>query len=132
MVKVPDDIRAIFTKQRVIPMATADLSGYPNVVYVGMWYWSDEETLCISDNYMNKTMKNLMENPLVAFNGWADGKSYQIKCRVCIENSGPRFDEIRRLATTGQRQYPGKAAVFCKVEEVFQGNGGPGAGQKLV
>ena len=38
MVKVPDDIRAIFTKQRVIPMAAADLSGYPNVVYVGMWY----------------------------------------------------------------------------------------------
>jgi predicted pyridoxine 5'-phosphate oxidase superfamily flavin-nucleotide-binding protein len=132
MVKVPDEIRALFTKQRVIPMATADLKGLPNVVYVGMWYWSDDETLCVSDNYLNKTMKNLNENPQVSFNCWADGKSYQIKCKVSIERSGSRFEEIRRMATSGQRQFPGKAAVVCKVEEVFQGNGGPGAGQKIA
>ncbi len=132
MVKVPDEIRALFTKQRVIPMATADLTGGPNVIYVGMWYWSDEETLCVSDNYLNKTKRNLSENPQVAFNCYADGKSYQIKCKVGMETSGPRFEEIRRLATSGQRQFPGKAAVVCHVEDVFQGNGGPGAGQKLV
>jgi hypothetical protein len=29
------------------------------------------------------------------------------------------------------RQFPGKAAVVCVVEEIFQGNGGDGAGKKL-
>jgi len=132
MVKVPAEIKAVFEKQRVIPMATADKHARPNVILVGMWYWADDETLVVSDNYLNKTKANLMENPIVAFNGWADGKSYQIKCRVHWETEGPRYEQIHKMATTGTRQFPGKAAVVCAVEEVYQGSCGQGAGAKLV
>jgi hypothetical protein len=132
MVKVPPEVKAIFEKQRVIPMATADKSARPNVILVGMWYWADDETLIVSENYLNKTKANLLENPVVAFNGWADGKSYQIKCRVHWETSGPRYEQIRKMATSGTRQFPGKSAVVCAVEEVYQGNGGDGAGKKLA
>ena len=38
MVDVPEEIREVFTQQRVIPMATCSLSGVPNVAYVGMWW----------------------------------------------------------------------------------------------
>ena len=131
MTKVSPEIMAVFEKQRVIPMATADKRGRPNVILVGMWYRADDETLVVSDNYLNKTKTNLEENPVVAFNGWADGKSYQIKCRVHWETSGPRYEQIRNMATSGTRQFPGKAAVVCAVEEVFQGSGGQGAGQRL-
>ncbi len=131
MVKVSPEIKAVFEKQRVIPMATADKSARPNVILVGMWYWADDETLVVSDNYLNKTKANLEENPVVAFNGWADGKSYQIKCRVRWETSGPRYEQIRKIATSGTRQFPGRAAVVCSVEEVYQGSGGDGAGKKL-
>jgi len=77
-----------------------------------------------------KTRANLEDNPVVALNGWADGKSYQIKCRVYWETSGPRFKQIRKMSTSGTRQFPGKAAVVRVVEEIFQGNG-VGAGNKL-
>ena len=66
MVKVPPEVKAIFEKQRVIPMATADKSARPNVILVGMWYWADDETLIVSENYLNKTKANLLENPVVA------------------------------------------------------------------
>ena len=132
MVKVPVEIKAVFEKQRVISMATADKHARPNVILVGMWYWADDETLVVSDNYLNKTKANLQENPFVAFNGYADGKSYQIKCKVHWETSGPRYDQIRKMATGGMRQFPGKAAVVCAVEDVFQANGGDGAGKKLA
>jgi uncharacterized protein len=132
MVKVPVEIKAVFEKQRVIPMATADKHARPNVILVGMWYWADDETLVVSDNYLNKTKANLQENPFVAFNGYADGKSYQIKCKVHWETSGLRYDQIRKMATGGTRQFPGKAAVVCAVEDVFQANGGDGAGKKLA
>ena len=112
-------------------MATADKKARPNVILVGVWYWADEETLVVSDNYLNKTKENLEEKPIVAFNGWADGKSYQIKCRVHWETSGPRYERIRKLATSGTRHFPGKAAVVCSVEEVYQGSRGEGAGKKL-
>ena len=37
LVKVPEDVRKTFEKNRIIPMATADPSGKPNVILVGMW-----------------------------------------------------------------------------------------------
>ena len=54
------------------------------------------------------------------------------KCRVHWETTGPRYEQIRKMATRGTRQFPGKAAVVCYVEEVYQGSGGDGAGKKLV
>ncbi len=34
MVKIPEEARAVFDKQRVIPLATVDKTGKPNVVMV--------------------------------------------------------------------------------------------------
>ncbi len=132
MVKVPEEIKKIFEKQRVIPIATADKKARPNVVLVGMWFWADDETLVISDNYLNKTKKNLEENPQIAINGWAEGKSYQIKGKVHFETSGPLAEKVKEIANRGERKFPGKAAVVVKIEEVFQGSGGQSAGDKLV
>ncbi|MCX6654843.1 MAG: hypothetical protein NTY03_06945 [Candidatus Bathyarchaeota archaeon] len=56
---------------------------------------------------------------------------YQIKCKVHWETSGPRYEQIRKMATSVTRQFPGKAAVVCVVEEIFQGNGGDMASKKL-
>ena len=67
----------------------------------------------------------------MVFNGWADGKSHRTKCRVNWLTSGPRFEQIRKMATRGTRQFPGKIAVVCAVEEIFQGNGGDGVCKKL-
>ena len=36
-VDVPEDMKAVLEKQRIIPMATADASGKQNVILVGMW-----------------------------------------------------------------------------------------------
>jgi len=121
MVKVPEEVRKTFEKQRVISIATADKNGRPNVVVVGMWFWADEETIVISDNYLNKTKMNLESNPQMALNGWAEGKSFQVKGRVEYQTSGPLYDRVRSMATSGQRQFPGKAAVVVHVEEVYRG-----------
>lgn len=132
MVKVPEEVRKVFEKQRVIPFATATSTGIPNIALVGMWWWEDDETMVISDNYLNKTKNNFIENPVAALNGWVDGKSYQIKGVVEYQNSGPLYEKVRVRATSGQRQFPGKAAVVIKVTEVFQETGGESAGIKIA
>ncbi|MBN1682631.1 pyridoxamine 5'-phosphate oxidase family protein [Candidatus Bathyarchaeota archaeon] len=132
MVKVPEEIRKTFEKQRVIPFATASKNGIPNVALVGMWWWEDEETLVVVDNYLNKTKTNFMENPVAAFNGWADGKSYLVKGNVEYQTSGTLYEKVRIRATSGQRQFPGKAAVVIKITEVFQETGGENPGIKII
>ena len=47
----------------LIFLATASPDGTPNVVPIGFARPIDEDTILIADNYMNKTRKNLEQNP---------------------------------------------------------------------
>ena len=134
MVVVPEDVKKTFEKHRIIPMATADPSGKPNVILVGMWWWEDEETLVVVNNYLNKTLKNLETNPHVAFVGRDREKlkCYQIKCSAEIRDEGPLYEKGHEMATGRERPLPGKAVVVLKVEEVYQALGGPGSGDRIL
>jgi len=133
MVKVPEEIKGIFSKQAAIPMSTSDKKGTPNVIYVLMWWWRDDETIVVVDNFFNKTRKNLEENPKASFVCFNQelGKSYQIKCSTKLETSGSLYEEGNKKAREWKPPLPGKAVVICKVTDVYQALYGPGAGSKL-
>ena len=134
MVRVPDEVRAVFEKQRVIPMATADPSGKPNVVLVGMWWWEDDETLVVVNNYLNKTLRNVEANPRVSFVAWdrEARKSFQIKCGAEIRAEGPLYEKGRKRAHERERPLPGRSVVVLRVEEVYQAAAGEDAGTRLL
>jgi predicted pyridoxine 5'-phosphate oxidase superfamily flavin-nucleotide-binding protein len=134
MVKVSEEMRLVFEKQRLLPMASADASCKPNVIYVGMWWWEDEETLVVVDNFLNKTRKNIDENPWVSFVAWdrEARKSFQIKCSAQLQSEGPLYEKGREKATSRERPFPGRAVVVLRVEEVYQASAGPDAGKRLL
>jgi len=132
MVKMPPEIRDVVAKQKPLPIATADKSGKPNVVFVTMWKLLDDETIMIVDNFFNKTRKNLEANPnmaIVAYDGEVK-KSYQIKGTVDIETKGDRFAGAKEMADS--KKLPGKAAVIFHVKEIYDATYGPSAGKKLA
>jgi len=138
MVKVPEEIKNLISKQSLpnftgLPMATSDTSGTPNVIYVLACWWSDDETLCVVDNFLNKTRKNLDANPKASFACWDQetGKSYQIKCDAKVLTEGPLYEEGHKKAQANEPPLPGKAVVACKVTDIYQALYGPGAGDKL-
>jgi len=134
MVKVPDDVKRTFEKMRVIPIATADTTGKPNVVLVGMWWWEDEETLVVVNNYLKKTLANLEANPQVALVGRdsEERRCFQIKCSAEIQDEGPLYEKGHEMATGRERPLPGKAVVVLKVNEIYQALGGPGSGDRIL
>ena len=134
MVKVPDEVKDVFEKQRVISMATADISGRPNVILVGMWWWEGEDTLVVVDNYLNKTRRNLEANPQVAFVGWdrETRRAYQIKGHVEILEEGPLYEKGHKRAAGKERPLPGKAVVVAAVEEIYEAMSGESAGDRIA
>jgi predicted pyridoxine 5'-phosphate oxidase superfamily flavin-nucleotide-binding protein len=132
MVKIPADVRETVEQQRVLPIATADMTGKPNVVFVGVWKILDDETIMIVDNYLYKTKKNIEENPRLAFVVYdrEKKKSFQLKCSVNIETSGKRFEEARTMAES--KKLPGNAAVILTVKEIYDANPGSNAGKRIL
>ena len=119
-------------KDNLVFLATATTDGTPNVVPIGFAKPMDNKTILIVDNYMNKTHKNLENNPnasLVLRD--ASACPYQFKGTVEIIEEGKYFDEAVDWAKSVMSQLAPKAAILLKVEEIYSIQPGPEAGKKV-
>jgi predicted pyridoxine 5'-phosphate oxidase superfamily flavin-nucleotide-binding protein len=138
MVKVPEEAKAVFDKERIIPLATVDKAGKPNVVMVAFWWWVDDEHVAVVENFLQKTHDNLAATKwgcMVAYD-MSVHKSYQIKCKAEYLTSGPLFDEGRKrveeFMKNNPMEMPGRAVWKLKVEELYFTAPGPNAGKRLA
>ena len=131
--KLTAEVKEVMSKVRIYSIATASKDGVPNVVPAGMFMIKDDETIWLIDNYMDKTLKNVKENPVVAFYAWdpESPNSYQVKCSVTIENSGPDYEEAVKIAHSKSEKYPAKNLLKLKVQDIFYVTPGPNAGKKI-
>lgn len=136
MAKMDERVKEMFQKQRDVVLATASKEGIPNVVVVGAKKIIDDETILISDQYFDKTLANIKENPRVAVTVWEKAEGYQIKGTVTIETSGPRFEETARwIEDLGKKfnlSLKSKGAVIIKITDIYDISPGSNAGQKIT
>jgi predicted pyridoxine 5'-phosphate oxidase superfamily flavin-nucleotide-binding protein len=113
-------------------LATSSKEGIPNVVPIGFARPIDEETILIADNYMNKTRKNLEENPNISLvTKDATKCPFQFKGKIEIFESGKYFDIVTEWGQNAMTKLTPKAAILMKVEEIYSIQPGPDAGKKI-
>ena len=134
MVKLTEEMKNEINKSRLVPLATASASGEPNVVPIGMFFLKNDETLWIVDNFMQKTLKNVLANPKVSLYVWSpEAKdSYQIKGTVTVVTSGAELAEAKAFADSKRPGMPTKGLLKMKITEVYSVSPGPNAGKKLL
>jgi predicted pyridoxine 5'-phosphate oxidase superfamily flavin-nucleotide-binding protein len=136
MAKMDERVKEMFQKQQDVVLATASKEGIPNVVVVGAKKIIDAETILISDQYFDKTLANMKENPRAAVTVWEKTEGYQIKGTVTIETSGPRFEETARwIEDLGKKfnvSLKSKGAVILKITDIYTISPGSNAGQKIA
>jgi len=119
MAQLPEMVKDAIDKQDVFPVATCDRDGTPNVVYIAFVKVVDDETVLIADNYLNKTRKNILDNPKLAFVVRDEAKgSFQIKGTVKRLTEGLMYDEVQKWVPD---KYPKVAAVVLHVEKIYNG-----------
>ena len=81
---------------------------------------------------MNKTRKNIEENPNVAIvTKDAQKNPYQFKGKAEIVESGKIFDEVVEWAQNVMTKLNPKAAIVVKLTEIYSVQPGPEAGKKV-
>jgi predicted pyridoxine 5'-phosphate oxidase superfamily flavin-nucleotide-binding protein len=136
MARMTERMQELFNKVRTVVLCTATPDGTPNAVPVGAKKIIDAQTILISDQFLNKTLANMKNNPRVAVTFWDGHEGYQLKGIVTIETSGTRFEEtalwIEEMSTKAGFPLKSKGAVILKIEEIYAVAPGPGAGKKLA
>lgn len=136
MAKMNEKIMAMINKQPVIALATSGRDGKPNVVPMSAKKIVDPETILLSDQFFNKTLRNVRENPYASIAVWDGMEGYQIKGAVTIETKGKMFDETYAwIDERGKKLgFPlkCKGIFILKIEEIFCVSPGPEAGKKIA
>lgn len=134
MVKITKEMEDVMNGVKIFYLATASKDGIPNVAPMGMVYLQDDkETVWFIDNYMNKTLANVRENPVASVAVWTpEGKgAFQFKGTVTIENEGDDYENAVTIAHFKSEKYPAKNLLKMRITEIYTSAPGPEAGNRL-
>ena len=134
MVALTAEMKELFSKVKVFPVATASKQGIPNVVPIAFVVIEKDDTLWLADNFMNKTLANVKENPhLAIFLYDSDSKKcLQVKGSVEVKTSGADYDRMKQMVHDKKPGLPAKSLLVLKVTDVFECMPGPTAGKKVL
>jgi len=134
MVALTEEMKAAFQAMKIFPVATASKDGWPNVVPIGFVELVDDETIWIADNFMKKTLANILENPKISIYVWgAETKGcFQVKGDVIVKTSGPEFEKMQFTVRSKMSKAPAKSLLIMKIREVYECAPGPKAGEKIL
>ena len=132
MVKLSTEIKESLAATKLVYLATATKKGVPNAVPIGAFKLLDDGTMLISDQFFNKTLANLKENPHAAVTFWGEKGGFQIKGTTTIHTSDAIFKEDAAWVKELKPNLVAKSAIVLTITDVFQVKPGPGAGQKIL
>ena len=133
MVRLTAEMKEVFSKNKIFAIATASKAGIPNVAPIAFVQLVSDDTIWLGDNFMNKTLANVKENPHMALYFWEPEKKrcFLIKGPVTVKTSGPDYEKIRAQIKAKGPQYPAKGLLVLTIAEVFDCTPGQNAGKKV-
>jgi pyridoxine/pyridoxamine 5'-phosphate oxidase len=99
MAKLTEEMKAVFGKNKIFPVATASKSGVPNVAPIAFVQIVSDDTIWLGDNYMVKTLANVKENPWMAIEFWDPDtkRCFQVKGKVAVKTAGPDYEKVKAM-----------------------------------
>jgi hypothetical protein len=111
---LPDEIRPVLDNGIPVLLATCSKDGVPNASIVSQVKWVDGDTVALSFQFFNKTIRNVRENPhaVILLNDLEKSRQWRLEVRYeRSETEGPVFDamdlEIEAIASA-----TGMAGIF--------------------
>ena len=132
MVTLTQEIKESLQGAKVAFLATSSKKGIPNNVPIAAFKLLDDGTLLISDQYFNKTLANMKENPAIALSWWGEKGGFQIKGTVTLHTDDESFRQNVAWMKEAWPKFVPKSAVVVKITDVYIVKPGPEPGKKIL
>ena len=132
MVNLTPEVKESLTGAKLVYMATSSKDRVPNVVPIAAFKLVDDGTILISDQYFNKTLQNMKENPKIALSWWGDKGGFQIKGTVTLHTNDEIFRQNVAWMKESWPKFVPKSAVKVKITDVYAVKPGPEPGKKIL
>jgi predicted pyridoxine 5'-phosphate oxidase superfamily flavin-nucleotide-binding protein len=131
---IPQEVKDLFGNRQLCWLATADVSGVPNVAPMRQVWWTGHRNLVIGDLFMKATAANIKATGrmcLAAYDPQSE-RSWKLTGTACYETEGPNYDMAQAEL---QKAKPGKrfkGVVAFIIEAVYNQIPGANAGSLVV
>jgi uncharacterized protein len=132
MVNLTPEVKESLTGTKLVYLATSSKDRVPNAVPIAAFKLLDDGTILISDQYFNKTLQNMKENPKIALSWWGDKGGFQIKGTVTLHTSDEIFKQNVAWMKENFPKFVPKSAVVVKITDVYAVKPGPEPGKKIL
>jgi hypothetical protein len=134
MITIPKEVQE-FLPGKLAWVATASISGEPNVTPKGTLKLLDGQHVTFADLFTGKTRQNLRNNPKVAVTvaDLTTNKAYQLKGVAELIESGALFSNVAQEVHQAHAGLPEpRYVVKIAVDAVFDQSGGPEPGKQIA
>ena len=128
MPEITAEMKQLLDETAIWVLATSDRDALPNAVPIFFTLVLENGKLLLVDNFMNKTIDNIQQNPIVSVSVWKDKEGYQFKGIAELETIGTNFELGKELA----KDRKPKGVVTVEILSVYSTAPGPNAGKKLL
>ena len=134
MVALTAEMKELFSKVKLFPVGTASKKGIPNVVPIANVVIEKDDTIWLADNFMQKTLANVKENPHAAIYLYdsESKKCLQVKGKIEVKTSGEDYEKMKKMVHEKKPGLPAKSLLVMKITEVYDCMYGPAAGKKIL
>jgi predicted pyridoxine 5'-phosphate oxidase superfamily flavin-nucleotide-binding protein len=132
MVKLTEEMKESMKGVKTIFMATCSRAGVPNVIPMATYKLLDDETMLLGDNFMQKTLTNMKENPRIAIAYWGEKGGFQIKGTVTLHTDDQVYKDTVAWVKSMRPTFNPKTGIVLKITDVYVVKPGPDAGKKLL
>jgi hypothetical protein len=132
MVTLTDEIKESLAATKLAFLATSSRDRMPNVVPIAAFRVLDDATLLISDQFFNKTLANMKENPKASLSWWGEKGGFQIKGTVTIHTDGEIWQQDVAWMKELRPSLKPKGAVVMKITDVYSVVPGTEPGKKIL
>jgi len=132
MVILTQEIKESLQGTKITFLATSSKKGIPNVVPIAAFTLLDDGTMLISDQFFNKTLQNMVENPEIALSWWGEKGGFQIKGTVTLHTNDEIFGQNVAWMKESFPNFVPKSAVLVKITGVYAVKPGPEPGKRIL
>ncbi len=132
MVTLTLEIKESLQGAKIAFLATSSKKSIPNVVPIAAFKVLDDGALLVSDQFFNKTLQNMKENPYIALSWWGDKGGFQIKGTVTVHTNDEIFRQNVAWMKEDWPKFVPKSAVVVKITDVYVVKPGPEPGKKIL
>lgn len=132
MVRLTPEIEESLREAKTAFLATSSHDGMPNVVPIAAFTVLEDGRLLISDQYFNKTLANMQQNPQIALSWWGGKGGFQIKGTVTLHADDEVFARNVEWMKERWPKFVPKSAVLVTITDGFIVKPDPEPGKKIL